>query len=369
MDINYQFDKNAHLDKLKLLYHQSYPAVFFSMIVALILAAIFWHEASKTNLLVWLSFIFLSSAFRLVLFFRYHRISPQGVAILKWEKSYFYTLIFSAAVWGLGVVLISYQLPFLYQSIAYSFLLGLAGAALSVYSAIRCYAITAIVIVLLPMILWLLIQGGVIPVMLSAAAATFLLSALRATNVLSTTLHKSFALAYELREAKEKAEHLASTDMLTELNNRRAFMALANIQIEYCKRHDHPVSMMVLDIDHFKKINDAYGHAAGDMVLQAFAKILKKSVRSSDICGRLGGEEFAILLSNTEIDEALVVAEKLLDIISRHAFYTAGDNYSITTSIGVSTGHYDLESLLNMADNAMYEAKKAGRNQIVSQPL
>ena len=364
MDTQQFFDEKIKSDKLQLLYKQSYPAVFFSLAVAALLAVILWKVANQDVLIGWLIAMVLASLLRLLLFYKYLKQSPEESDVLKWEQPYLLTLILSSTIWGIGVVAITYDLPMLYQAITYAFLLGMAGSALAVYSAVRHFAIVTVAAILLPIVIFFLIQGGLVPVMLATAAALFFLSALRATSVLTDTLYRSFALSYELTEAKERAEKLSRTDMLTGLNNRRAFVEQATIQIDYCKRHNTPICLFVLDIDYFKKINDKYGHAAGDDVLKVFAATLKKSIRSSDICGRMGGEEFAILLSNTEIDKAMQVAEVLREAVAAHVFYTAGDRYSITASIGVSTEHYDLESLLNLADAAMYRAKEAGRDQV-----
>ncbi len=365
MDNSHQlFDENIKSDKLQLLYRQSYPAVFFSLAIVSLLAILYWPEIDRDRLIVWLVAMVLASVLRILLFYKYLRIVPKGQDILKWERPYFISLLLSSMLWGVGVVAMTYDAPLLYQTITYAFLLGMAGSALAVYSAIRRFALITMFAVLLPMVLFFLIQGGVLYSVLALSGILFFLSALRATNVLADTLYRSFTLSYELTAAKEEAEQLSRTDMLTGINNRRAFVEQASAQIDYCKRHSTPICLLALDIDFFKKINDNYGHAAGDEVLKTFAQTLKHSIRSSDVCGRIGGEEFAILLSNTDIDKAMQVAEGLRKAVADDVFYTAGDAYSITASIGVSTDHYDLESLLNLADAAMYRAKEAGRNQV-----
>lgn len=362
---DHQYNALVQSDKLRLLYHQSFPAVFLSVIAALIFSVIYWPQVDKQTLIVWIAAIFITSLIRLTLFLTYRRINPQGLAVLRWEKPYFYSLFLSSLVWGAGLILITYSEPMLYQVIAYFFLIGMAGSALSVYSAIRYFAISTIAIILWPITVWFFLQGETLTVMMAATTSIFLLSAHRATRILSNTLHRSFTLTHKLRNAKETAERLARTDTLTNINNRRAFTELASLQIQYCRRHQHPVSLLVLDADHFKRINDSYGHASGDLALQHLSRILKKTVRSSDICGRIGGEEFAILLSNSDLTAAASVAENLLRSIAKQPVKTPDHVFSITVSIGVASGDENLERLLINADNAMYQAKNAGRNQVV----
>ncbi|MCK4710677.1 MAG: GGDEF domain-containing protein [Gammaproteobacteria bacterium] len=352
-------------DKLQLLYHQSFPAVFFSLIGAFIYTAIFWQLPNRDSLLIWLAAFFLSSLIRLVLFIRYRQIKPDNTAILKWETPYYITLMISSLIWGIGTVIICMEQSLLYQSITYFFLIGMAGAALSVYSAIRYFVISAIGAILLPATLLFLLQTNTTSIMMAIAGILFLLSALRATHVLSKTLHNSFMMTHQLTQANEKAEHLARTDMLTDLNNRRAFTELCKQQLQYCQRKLEPVSMLVLDLDLFKHVNDIHGHAAGDTALQHFSKLMKDAIRSSDICGRTGGEEFAILLPNTLLNEATEVAEKLRASIAENPVNTPERSFNITTSIGIASNHYGLETLLQMADQAMYRAKQSGRNQVI----
>lgn len=360
------FDANVQSDKLKLLYHQSFPAVLFSIFIAFIYAYILWSQANSNQLYLWLGLVILSSAIRLFLFLAYRRQNPHGQDVLKWENPYFITLMMSSFIWGAGVVLLSYKLPFLYQVITYFFLIGMAGSALTVYSAIRYFSISTVSIILLPITLLFLYSEENAAVMMAIAGIIFMVSAFRATRILSDTLHYSFLLTHALGRAKEEAESLASTDMLTGLNNRRAFTELSNNQIEYCKRHEHPVSAIIIDVDHFKSINDSRGHAAGDSALQHLAKILQNTTRASDIIGRIGGEEFAVLLTCTHISEAALIAEKLKDWVAAHPVHVEDEYFSMTVSVGVASDEsYNLESILSLADKAMYKAKQAGRNQVI----
>ena len=362
----YKLDAEVQSDKLKLLYEQSFPAVFYSILAAFIYANILWPQILNNSLIIWLGFVIFSSSVRLILFLAYRRQNPQGDDILKWEKPYFITLIMSSLIWSLGVIFLSFKLNFLYQVITYFLLIGMAGSALTVYSAIRYFSISTVSIILLPITTWFLLLDNNTAIMMSVAGMLFMISAFRATRVLSDTLQYSYMMTHALGRAKEEAEKLASIDMLTGINNRRAFTELSNIQVDYCERHNLSISAMLLDVDKFKNINDQYGHASGDIALQHLSEILKNLTRTSDIVGRMGGEEFAILLPSTNVNEAMLVAEKLRSWIADNPVHILDEYFSMTVSIGVTSDEsYNLETLLNNADKAMYKAKDAGRNQVV----
>lgn len=171
----------------------------------------------------------------------------------------------------------------------------------------------------------------------------------------------------ELKAAKEQAEVLARTDELTGINNRRAFMQGGQQQLNQTIRYQHPLSLIMLDIDHFKSINDKYGHTAGDTVLQTVAKLLKAHSRVVDNIGRLGGEEFAMILPETPIENAIALAERLQSQLALTRIDNPQGEIAVTASFGISTYDQDassLENLLSKADLALYRAKKNGRNRI-----
>lgn len=168
--------------------------------------------------------------------------------------------------------------------------------------------------------------------------------------------------------AQDKLRYLATTDELTDLWNRRYFMDAAQKEIARCRRYGHTFSLMMLDIDYFKKVNDKFGHSAGDMVLQDLASTLKRHFRQVDVPGRFGGEEFAVILPQTEIDQAYQIAERLRKYIENNPVSYEGHRLRFTISIGVAQYEQDMSSedeLFKMADDALYVAKNKGRNMTV----
>ena len=170
----------------------------------------------------------------------------------------------------------------------------------------------------------------------------------------------------QLQRERESFENLAFTDPLTGLYNRRMFLEIAKKKLNEAKRYSEPLSIIMLDIDHFKRINDTYGHDIGDVALKFLASILKNNVRASDIIARWGGEEFIILLPKTELKQAYKVAEKIRRIVEMSTIELPdGERLRFTISLGVSSfaGYEDLEELIKQADIALYEAKRKGRNR------
>ena len=153
------------------------------------------------------------------------------------------------------------------------------------------------------------------------------------------------------------------------MNNRHFFWENLNNTIALAEENNHAVTVMLFDLDRFKEVNDTYGHATGDQVLIALADTLREVLRSADLCGRYGGEEFVCLLPETTEIEARVVAERLRMAMAEQTIATAEGELHFTVSIGLAEaepGDSTVETLIQRADVAMYEAKAAGRNRVVS---
>ncbi len=351
-------------DRIQLLYWQSFPAVFVSIAVSALLAMLLWPAADQVLVVTWWTVLFATSLARLALFSAYRMKRPSGAGLLAWERPYIATLMASTVVWGLGAVWITPADSLLHQTMTVFILVGMAGGALSVYSALRWLAIATIGVILVPSIVWMLLTGERPAILLSLGLLIFCLSALRATRVLSNAMQQNFEMTHALREAKESAERLASTDHLTGLTSRGAFAERAESPFQYCRRNGLPLSVAVLDLDHFKQINDTRGHAVGDLALQHAARLIQSSLRRSDLCCRWGGEEFVILLPDTTLEDAARVAEKLRMAIVAHPLVLEAGSLPMTASFGVAAGDRSLESLIDRADAALYRAKNEGRNRV-----
>ncbi|HEY5644331.1 MAG TPA: diguanylate cyclase [Pseudomonadales bacterium] len=173
---------------------------------------------------------------------------------------------------------------------------------------------------------------------------------------------------HDLRQAQEELTRLAHTDYLTGIQNRRFFMRRLTEEVERVRRHGGCLSVLLFDLDHFKKVNDQCGHAAGDQILKAVADVSMQVKRITDVAARIGGEEFALLLPETDQDGALRTAQRLRQAIARISHpATASRRLRVTASIGVATvgaRNGELDNVLNRADEALYKAKHSGRNAV-----
>jgi diguanylate cyclase (GGDEF)-like protein len=164
----------------------------------------------------------------------------------------------------------------------------------------------------------------------------------------------------------EQLEKLATIDSMTGLYNRRHFLVLAEVEWSRFQRYHRPLSMLMIDIDHFKAVNDRFGHAVGDEGIRSIATACHEGKRSADNAGRLGGEEFAILLPETDQAQAWVVAERIRQKVAVQVLKAQEQEFSLTISVGIATataGMSGVDTLLRAADRALYQAKFDGRNR------
>lgn len=172
----------------------------------------------------------------------------------------------------------------------------------------------------------------------------------------------------ELRQQKEAAEQVARVDALTGVASRRAFTERAELEMQRALRYQQPLCVVMVDLDRFKRVNDNYGHAVGDSVLVTFAQAIQGQVREVDMVGRLGGEEFSVLLPGIGAEEAVRVAERMRQAVESRELMVGGQPLNFTASFGVAEFdgiEINLAGLLARADAALYHAKRTGRNKVV----
>ena len=173
----------------------------------------------------------------------------------------------------------------------------------------------------------------------------------------------------EQRKTQELLEQQAIVDELTSLYNRRHLNTFMKEQFEVCQRYDDDMTCLMMDLDHFKKVNDVYGHDFGDFVLAEFARRLKTATRKSDYRFRYGGEEFIVILPKTSLEQGVVFADRILQVCRSTEFASDGRSTRVTASIGAvslkNNNPYDPESMVKMADERLYRAKETGRDRVV----
>jgi diguanylate cyclase (GGDEF)-like protein len=191
---------------------------------------------------------------------------------------------------------------------------------------------------------------------------------INATIFISSTILISLFYAKINYDIRKQLESASTTDQLTGLHNRRLFIHLAKLELIKISRHQTTISLIIMDIDDFKNINDDYGHNCGDDVLQHLALMIGETIRPDDIVSRWGGEEFTVLLPNTEIKQAHIIAERIRQAIECQSVKCSHSELSVTVTIGITTtdsADTSLDELVEQADYAMYTGKAKGKNQCV----
>ncbi len=189
--------------------------------------------------------------------------------------------------------------------------------------------------------------------------------------VASLVSYKGFDLVRQVVQSKKKIKELSRFDDLTTVFNRRYFMQLAERELSLGARHKTPVALMMLDLDHFKRVNDSLGRMVGDEVLLTSARIIADTIRVTDVIGRYGGEEFLVMAPNTDSNGAADLAERIRIAFEKTPIMAGERGVRITVSIGAvsSEGHaLSLDAMIQAADDSMYQAKEQGRNRTVMAP-
>lgn len=201
----------------------------------------------------------------------------------------------------------------------------------------------------------------------SNALATGVLGLIYLGVVFHAYVDRSLSYFMRMRDYNRKLHELATRDPLTGVMNARAYYADCDQKIRLCQRHGRPFSVLFVDLDHFKRINDTQGHAAGDEVLRTVAHTLRQSIRGSDLLGRIGGEEFSVFLPETDLQGATRLAEGLRAAVESCRPNVGPDRITVTASIGVAASSAPtatMQAIQEQADEAMYQAKQGGRNRV-----
>ena len=357
-------EAQVRTDRLHQLFRQSFAAILGSFFAAAMLCWLCWDRFDHQVMQVWLVLLGASSLLRVKMFLEWFRSPNSERTPERWERRYWITLMLSASIWGAGAFAVMPSDDRMSQVLVILFTVGMSVSAVSCYSAYRYMTMVSMGLVLLPCTLWLLFQPSSMQVGVAISVLVFSSFVVSATRKLSDALEKAFRLTRQMERAHTISTHAAQTDELTGLMNRRAFFEHAQLLYTQCRLNQQPLCALMMDMDHFKQINDTYGHQAGDQVLRQIGGVICASFRQADVYGRLGGEEFAVLLPNTSLETARSIAEELIKAISGMVFEPV---QGLTASLGVAstyTRDEDLHALMNSADKALYRAKALGRNQV-----
>lgn len=326
--------------------------IVFTMISFVVFA---WNDVDENILIAWVFAFLFMVIFRAILTYRY-RSSPSSAnagieQIEKWEKYFYYSLLVTGALWG-SIAFFPFEgnhlLNLLFATIA---MISLSGGAIALYSHSYRAMITYLFITLIPVAIMLLLVGEKKSYVVAVAIFIYLVVMIKIIKGLNTTLLDNIHLSIVNR-------NMSLRDPLTGLGNRRWLEIFVEKLIPMSTRKNQPFCVLLMDLDHFKQYNDTQGHHAGDVLLCAVSEIITDEIRSSDLAIRFGGEEFLVLMPETELEQAFAIAER----ISAEVMETT----DITISGGVASHKpsENFEDTVRRADSALYRAKRNGRDLI-----
>ena len=361
----------VHPKLIESLVEQTPRAMIAMLIVSFAYIGVFIKYIPFNILIIWFAFQILLATCRFYnakSFKKYLRTKNQE-GIQKNERYFIISNVFQAIMWTMSSILSIVYAPQPYELVVFVMIIGIiTAAALSMSSLYKAYLVFFFSMII-PQIFIMIYYGehhhiSLIVLTLIYIPATILLSkAIYSSRLSSIQAHD------DLEKSVNKLHHLSMIDELTNIYNRRYFFEMSQKLIAIAAREKKHLSLLMIDIDYFKNINDNYGHQVGDFILINVVKEIEKNIRKSDVFARVGGEEFTILLNDTSLDGAKVITEKIRRIIEDKVFIYNNITMSTTISIGLSELNKEntsIEDLYKQADKQLYIAKKNGRNRACS---
>jgi diguanylate cyclase (GGDEF)-like protein len=354
------------LEKLRLTFANLPVALTLSFFSALFLVAILRHVQATAYLVAWIVVTAVINIVRHLQTRKFKRLRDSEIDIKHWRRRVDIGSAVSGVWWGCGaIILFPTDLP--HQVYIAFILAGVAAAATTAYAAMR----RTYFLFLLPSILALMArfawEGSEEYLSMAILVGMFLIVVVRS----AINTEKMIGTVLELRAANleltQALHHEATHDALVDLVNYREFHARLQRVAAISAQEKQPYALLFVDLDHFKQINDTAGHAAGDEALRLVGVLLKEQLRSTDTAARMGGDEFAVLLSGCPRERAEQIANNILSAVQKLELSWEGETFRVGASIGVAytnVGEYDAATVLRAADSACYTAKRSGRNRI-----
>ena len=361
---------NVHPKLTQTIVEQNTRAIIAMIIVSCAYFWIFIKFVPLTVLLVWFLFQALFATYRFynAKMLKKYLEKMDTVQIKRHEIFFLISNIFQAFMWTVASVLAVIYAPQPFELVTFVMVIGIITAAALSMSALYNVYLVFFFSMIIPQIIIMLDYGERQHIGLVVLALIFIPAIIFLSKALYNSRLNAIKANDTLEENVEELHKLSITDALTNLYNRRYFFEVSENMMAISLREKKVISLLMIDIDHFKKINDTYGHLVGDFILIAFARDIENIMRESDILARVGGEEFAVLLNDTSPDGARVIAEKIRKSTEDKRFTYKNISIEITVSIGISGPSQDIDSveeLYKEADNQLYKAKESGRNRVL----
>jgi diguanylate cyclase (GGDEF)-like protein len=364
----HELEEHVRTERIRFVLIQSTLPIVFSPLAGAILALALWHAVEPLRLLVFAGGLAVIAAQRILATRAFPDPPPTGRELRRWEQLYIGSIVLVDLWWGFGALWLLVPGASTESAIVFCFVMLMAGGHTASYSAHGPTVVLGVLALTLPITVAFALQPDTFHWALAFVALMFLAASFRSVRTLSYFFGRTYRLAHDLQLARQRAEHLARIDVLSGLHNRRSFYARGAQALEEAAASRAPLALLVVDIDHFKSINDRYGHAAGDAAIRDIAARLQREVREEETGGRLGGEEFALLLPRVALADALAAAERLVRESAASSFDFEGHTIAYTISVGAAQLRpgESLDAFAARADQALYRAKREGRNRVVA---
>jgi len=363
----------THPKLIEILVEQTPRAMIAMLIVSSAYFGIFIKFVPLSVLIVWFVFQILLAMYRFynAITFKKYLAQKAHEKLAKHETYFMLSNVFQAFMWTVSAILSITYAPQPYELVSLIMAIGIiTAAALSMSSLYKAYLVFFFSMII-PQIIIMIYYGEHQHIALLVLIFIYIPATLLLSRAISRAIYNSRLSSIEAHDELEKSvgelHRLSIMDNLTNIYNRRYFFEISKKLIATASREHNPVSLLMLDIDLFKQVNDNYGHQAGDFILVGLVKELETIMRKGDVFARIGGEEFTVLLNNTSLKGAQVIAEKIRRTIENKVFSYNQTPIDITISIGVSelsTGNTCIEDLYKQADKQLYIAKNNGRNRV-----
>ena len=360
---------NVHPKLTEDIVKQTPRAMIAMLIVSLAYIWIFIRFVPVSVLSVWFAFQVLLAIYRFynAKMLKKYLLQEDREKTRKHEINFLISNVFQASMWTFSSLFAVIYAPQPFELVTFVMIIGIiTAAALSMSSLYNAY-LTFFFSMMIPQIFILLYFGEYQHIGLVILSLIFIPAILLLSRAIYSSRLSTIRANDSLEKSVEELHTLSITDGLTNIYNRRYFFEVSQSLISLALREEKRLSLLMLDIDYFKRVNDTYGHEAGDYILISVVKDIESIVRESDIFARVGGEEFTILLNDTPMSGARVIAQKIRAAIEEKKFVYNSKLISMSVSIGIAELNQEestIEELYKEADTQLYIAKEAGRNRV-----
>jgi diguanylate cyclase (GGDEF)-like protein len=364
----HELAEHIRAERVRFVFIQSALPIVFSPISALILSLTLWGAVDHRVLTWWTAGLVAMAVLRIGTNVGFSRAVAGEHAVRRWEAIFFASIMLVDLWWGFGSLLLMPRDVLIVDAVVFAFVMLMAGGHAASYAAHPFTVIAGVLCLVVPITVDFALKPDTFHRAMAFVSVMFVVASMRSIRTLGYFFGRTYRLAHELRQEKARAEATARTDFLTGLQNRRAFYEDGERLLRSLEVSGRPAAVLMFDIDHFKSINDRYGHAGGDVAIRAIAQLIRAQLPVGDLAARLGGEEFALLLPDMKLEDAVGVAERVRDACEHMEVEFDGQKIAFTTSVGVAALHAGntLDGWIAHADAALYRSKQQGRNRVTA---